>query len=139
MMLPIAISVLQFAESRRDNGPAPVTNFWIVMVLSIASARNIGGIGILIATPPNALMAAFILENYGVEISFAQWMLVGFPLVLIMLPIMYLLLSRFIFPIRIKELPGGREIILKHIRNLGSMSRPVFTVAIVFVFTSLLW
>ncbi|HLR89457.1 MAG TPA: DASS family sodium-coupled anion symporter [Balneolaceae bacterium] len=139
MMLPIAISVLQFAESRRDNGPAPVTNFEIVLVLSIAYACNIGGIGTLIGTPPNALMAAFILENYGVEISFAQWMLVGVPLVLIMLPIMYLLLSRFIFPIRIKELPGGREVILKQLRELGSMSRPEFRVAIVFASTALLW
>ncbi len=139
MMLPIAISVLQFAESRRDNGPAPVTNFEIVLVLTIAYACNIGGIGTLIGTPPNALMAAFILENYGVEISFAQWMLVGVPLVLIMLPIMYLLLSRFIFPIRIKELPGGREVILKQLRELGSMSRPEFRVAIVFASTALLW
>src|SRR5690625_6166650 len=120
MMLPIAISVLQFAESRRDNGPAPVTNFEIVLVLSIAYACNIGGIGTLIGTPPNALMAAFILENYGVEISFAQWMLVGVPLVLIMLPIMYLLLSRFIFPIRIKELPGGRERSEEHTSELQS-------------------
>src|SRR5690625_6309025 len=66
-------------------------------------------------------------------------MLVGLPLVLLMLPIMYLLLSRFIFPIRIKDLPGGREVILKQLRELGSMSRPEFRVAIVFASTALLW
>jgi solute carrier family 13 (sodium-dependent dicarboxylate transporter), member 2/3/5 len=139
MMLPIAISVLQFVESRRENGPAPVTNFEIVLVLSIAYACNIGGIGTLIGTPPNALMAAFMLENYDVEISFARWMMVGIPLVLIMLPIMYLILSRYIFPIRIKELPGGREVILKQLRELGNISRPEFRVAIVFASTALLW
>ncbi len=139
MMLPIAISVLQFVESRREEGPAPVTNFEIVLVLSIAYACNIGGIGTLIGTPPNALMAAFMLENYDVEISFARWMMVGIPLVLIMLPIMYLLLSRYIFPIRLKELPGGREVILKQLRELGNISRPEFRVAIVFTSTALLW
>jgi len=139
MMLPIAVSILQFVENKSDDGKHVVTNFEIVLLLSIAYACNIGGIGTLIGTPPNALLAAFMLENYGVEISFAQWMLIGVPLVLLMLPIMYILLSRFIFPIKMKELPGGRSIILNQLKELGSITTPELRVAIIFTTTALLW
>lgn len=139
MMLPIAVSVLHFVENKREDGNAGVTNFEIVLLLSIAYACNIGGIGTLIGTPPNALMAAFMLENYGVEIGFAQWMMVGIPLVLLLLPIMYIVLSRFVFPIKMKELPGGKSIILNQLEKLGKISTPEFRVAIVFTSTAFLW
>ncbi len=139
MMLPIAISVLQFVEKKSDNTAAPVTNFEIVLVLAIAYACNIGGIATLIGTPPNALLAAFMLESYDYEISFAKWMLVGVPLVLIMLPVMYLLLSKVIYPIKIKELPGGQSVIETQLKGLGKITKPEVRVAIVFVTTALLW
>lgn len=139
MMLPIAVSVLQFVGNKKDDAAPKVTNFEIVLLLSIAYACNIGGIGTLIGTPPNALLAAFMLENYGLEISFARWMMIGVPLVLLLLPIMYILLSRFIFPIKMKELPGGKSIILNQLEALGNISKPEFRVAIIFTTTALLW
>ena len=139
MMLPIAISVLQIVNKESDNLTKPVTNFEIVLVLAIAYACNIGGIATLIGTPPNALMAAFMLENYNVEIGFAEWMLVGVPLVLIFLPIMYLLLARVIYPVKIKELPGGHSVITSQLSNMGNITKPEFRVALVFGGTALLW
>ncbi|WP_069130306.1 SLC13 family permease [Rhodohalobacter halophilus] len=139
MMLPIAVSVLQFVENKGPDGKTTVTNFEIVLLLAIAYACNIGGIGTLIGTPPNALLAAFMLESYGIEISFARWMMVGVPLVLLMLPIMYILLSKFIFPIKMKEIPGGKTIISNQLNALGSISTPEFRVAIIFTTTALLW
>jgi sodium-dependent dicarboxylate transporter 2/3/5 len=139
MMLPIAISVLQFVERNDGNSSHVVTNFEIVLVLSIAYACNIGGIGTLIGTPPNALLAGFLLENYGVEISFANWLMIGVPLVVVFLPVMYILLSRFIYPIKMKELPGGSEFIENQLEKLGAISTPEKRVAIVFTCTALLW
>lgn len=139
MMLPIAISVLQFVEKKSAEGVVTVTNFEIVLMLSIAYACNIGGIGTLIGTPPNALLAGFLLENYDVEISFSRWLMIGVPLMIIMLPLMYILLSRFIYPLKMKELPGGREIIHSQLKNLGEISKPETRVAIVFTCTALLW
>jgi sodium-dependent dicarboxylate transporter 2/3/5 len=139
MMLPIAISVLQFVEKKNEGTAVSVTNFEIVLVLSIAYACNIGGIGTLIGTPPNALLAGFLLENYGVEISFAQWLMIGVPLVIILLPLMYIVLSRFIYPIEMKELPGGKEVIVSQLKKLGEISTPETRVAIVFTCTALLW
>ena len=83
MMLPIALSVLHFTE-REESKHSSVTNFEIVLVLAIAYACNIGGIATLIGTPPNALFAGFMLENYSVEISFVRWMSIGIPLVLVL-------------------------------------------------------
>lgn len=138
MMLPIAISVLQFMDNNRDSS-LPVTNFEIVLVLAIAYACNIGGIATLIGTPPNALLAGFMLENYGVEISFARWMLIGIPLVIIMLPIMYLLLTKLVYPIKIKELPGGYSVIQNQLKSLGNISTPESRIAVVFTITAALW
>ena len=139
MMLPIAISVLEIVKKNRAGKTETISNFEIVLVLAIAYACNIGGIGTLIGTPPNALMAAFMLENFGFEIGFAEWLLVGLPLVLILLPMMYLLLSKVIFPIQLKELPGGKSVISSQLNELGELSAPEFRVALVFSVTALLW
>ena len=90
-------------------------------VLAIAYACNIGGVGTLIGTPPNAILAGFVSESYAVEIGFAQWMAFGIPLVLVMLPLMYVVLTR-VFPIHIDELPGGADIIDEEMEKLGPMS-----------------
>lgn len=138
MMLPIALSVLHFTE-REDSGDSPVTNFEIVLVLAIAYACNIGGIATLIGTPPNALFAGFMLENYEVEISFVRWMSIGIPLILVLLPLMYVILSKLVFPIKLKELPGGRDVIQTKLNEIGNITIPEKRVAIVFTVTALLW
>lgn len=138
MMLPIALSVLHFTE-RKKSEDRSVTNFEIVLVLAIAYACNIGGIATLIGTPPNALFAGYMLENYAVEISFVRWMSIGIPLILVLLPLMYFILSKLVFPIKLKELPGGQEIIKSQLNDIGEISIPEKRVAIVFAVTAALW
>jgi solute carrier family 13 (sodium-dependent dicarboxylate transporter), member 2/3/5 len=140
MMLPIALSIIKLVEHPDDMAAGDLqTNFGLVMVLCIAYACNIGGIGTLIGTPPNALMAGYMLETYGVDIGFSQWMLMGVPLVVISLPLIYIVLVKIIYPIRIKEIPGGKEIINQQLKKAGRISRAELMVAIVFGFTALLW
>ena len=138
MMLPIALSVLHFTEKEKSDHVS-VTNFEIVLVLAIAYACNIGGIATLIGTPPNALFAGFMLENYSLEISFVRWMSIGIPLILILLPLMYFILTKFVFPIKIKELPGGKEVIDSQLETIGKITTPEKRVAIVFTITAALW
>lgn len=136
MMLPIATSVLMLIEHVE---PEKRKNFEIVLVLSIAYACNIGGMGTLIGTPPNALLAGFVHENYGIEISFLDWMKIGVPIVFISLPLMYLLLAKVIFPIGLKELPGGKTLIEGELKKLNVFSGQEMKVAVVFVLAALLW
>lgn len=137
MMLPIALSVLQVSREKDSN--ISITNFEIVLMLSIAYACNIGGIATLIGTPPNALLAGFMLDNYDVEISFAKWMAVGLPLVLVMLPLMYIILTKLVFPVKLKELPGGSEVINQQLKEIGPITKPEQRIALVFGVTAALW
>ncbi|MGD8427323.1 MAG: DASS family sodium-coupled anion symporter [Balneolaceae bacterium] len=137
MMLPIGLSILNLVSNQKDTSDK--VNFEIVLVLSIAYACNIGGMGTLIGTPPNALLAGFMKENYGFEIGFTQWMMVGVPLMLVSLPLMYWLLTKVIYPIKLKHLPGGRELIEKELAELGPISSQEKKVAVVFCCTAALW
>lgn len=140
MMLPIALSVVHLVEDKDDMKSKNLQyNFSLCLVLGIAYGCNIGGIGTLIGTPPNALMAAFMLENYQIEIGFAQWMSLGVPLVVISLPLVFIMLTKILFPIQLKEIPGGKELIDDQLRNAGKMSRAEYIVTIVFTITASLW
>jgi sodium-dependent dicarboxylate transporter 2/3/5 len=140
MLVPIAMSVVELARGRLgDDREGLLPPFACALMLSIAYAASIGGIGTLIGSPPNTLMAGFVSDRYAVEISFARWMLVGVPLVLVFLPIAWLYLVRFASPVNLPEIPGGRALIRDELRSLGPMSRGEWTVFIVFVITAGAW
>jgi sodium-dependent dicarboxylate transporter 2/3/5 len=129
MMLPIALSVITVLHGGGDAGrPEPEgrasdrarRSFALCLLLGIAYAASIGGIGTLIGTPPNLFLASFVKSNLGTEISFVRWMGVGLPLVAVFLPLAWLLLTRVIFPIG----RGGASAPVEEIcEDLGSMSR----------------
>lgn len=154
MMLPIGVSVLRLVEpgsgeeddpgggfgdaadaARADTGG----NFGICLMLGIAFGANIGGLGTLIGTPPNAFLAAFLSETYGFDVGFVRWMAIGLPLVLVGLPLSHLLLTRVVFPLRLEELPGGRDLIRRERASLGPASPAERRVAAVFVLVALAW
>ena len=146
MMLPIALSVIELV--RRELGRSDETavqaqagsfHFAICLLLGTAYAASIGGIGTLIGTPPNALLAAYLADQFDIEISFVRWMAVGLPLVIVFLPITWLVLTKIVFPIRLREIPGGRGLFRDQLSALGPMSRPEFLVLIVFVLTAVAW
>jgi sodium-dependent dicarboxylate transporter 2/3/5 len=146
MMLPIGLSLVALMPGEdphvADGDPGAAAErrrFGTAIMLGIAYASSIGGMGTLIGTPPNAFLAGFMLESYGVTIGFAEWMLIGVPLVLVGLPLCYLVLTRLAFPIRSRELPGGRELVDREARALGRMSKAEKRVAGVFVVTALAW
>lgn len=146
MMLPIAMSIIELVSSelsrtgsanmRRTGEPF---NFAICLMLGIAYSASIGGIGTLVGTPPNALMAAFLKDNYNIEMSFAKWSVMVLPLVIVFVPLVWLLLTRIIFPIRINSIPGGRALIRKELEDQGHMSRGELMVSIVFAVTAAAW
>lgn len=134
LMLPIALSVI--AELTTDEGRA---NFSRALLLGVAYAASIGGLGTLIGTPPNALLAAFAAETYDIQIGFARWMAVGLPLVLVLGPLTWLLLTRVIYPVPAHLRAGGRALVEDHLRDLGPITTPERRVAVVFAATAALW
>ncbi len=141
MMLPIGLSVISLLHGEGVAGlpPREDRNFAIALLLGIAYAASVGGLGTLIGTPPNALLAAYMTEVHGRTIGFGQWMLVGLPLVVALLPVVWLLLTRLVYPIGGKAIAGAAEVIEHEIRDLGPMTSEEKSVAAVFGCTAILW
>ncbi|KPL61589.1 SLC13 family permease [Rossellomorea vietnamensis] len=140
MMLPIGTAVVyQVNESLQKEGAKRTGHFSKVIMLGIAYSASIGGLGTLIGTPPNTIFAAVIKQLYGIDFSFAKWMLFGVPLAAILLMVTWWYLIKVAFPLKIKELPGGRAIVEKENRSLGRISFEEKLVLTVFVATALCW
>ncbi|MBX3506150.1 MAG: DASS family sodium-coupled anion symporter [Parvibaculum sp.] len=141
MMLPIALSVIVLLEAQAKDGAAKeqADRFALVLLLAIAYSATIGGLGTLIGTPPNALLAAFLNQNYGLRIGFAEWMLIGVPVVLVGVPFAWYMLTRVIFRVEGMEISGAREVIAMERAKLGPFTRQERNVAIIFSLTALGW
>lgn len=84
MLLPVALAVLE----KTDRALA------VPLLLGIAYAASIGGLGTPIGTPPNLVFMQVHLEQFGSTPSFPRWMTWGLPVVLLMVPIAGLWLTR---------------------------------------------
>ncbi|MCL4818768.1 MAG: DASS family sodium-coupled anion symporter [Vicinamibacteria bacterium] len=138
MMLPIALSVAQLlpggAAAARERG-----SLASALLLAVAYGATTGGMGTLIGTPPNALLAAYAASNLGVELGFGRFMLLGVPVVAVALPIVYLVLTRVSFRLEEREVPGVRELIGDERAKLGPLSRAERAVLVVFALTAAGW
>ncbi len=135
MMLPIALSVVKLIPA----GSRGADSFSTAVVLSVAYGATTGGMGTLIGTPPNALLAAYVSEVYQTEIGFGQWMLLGVPIVAITLPVVYFVLTRISFKLGDGELPGFEALLAQEQARLGRFSRTEKIVTAVFACTALGW
>ena len=115
VMLPIALSLIgRVCKARHGRRPAPgalpedgTAAFAVALLLGIAYAASIGGMGTIVGSPPNVFAVAFLRDNLGREIGFLQWMSVGVPLVVVFLPLTWLLLVRVLHPVPREPLLGG--------------------------------
>ena len=123
----------------KDKTAAYTSNFGIALMLGIAYAASIGSLGTIIGTPPNALLVAHMKNEFGIEIGFGEWMLMGVPLSIIMLIVCWALLVYVLFKPEISEIPGGKEVIHQEYKKLGAMSRAEWLVGGVFVLAALCW
>lgn len=138
MMLPVALSVLTLFDERAKGVQHPHTNLGIVLMLAVAYGASIGGLGTLIGTPPNALLAAYMAREHGIQIGFAQWMALGLPVVTLMLTGAWLILIR-IYPVRIDVADDAAQVVQSELDTLGPISAPEIRTACVFGLTALAW
>lgn len=85
IMLPIALAIISHV-----NNPRLTT----ALVLGIAYAASVGGIGTPIGTPPNVIFMGIYEEYTGTEFSFFEWMKIGVPVVLVVIPMIAFWLTR---------------------------------------------
>ncbi|MFL2769729.1 MAG: SLC13 family permease [Rhodospirillaceae bacterium] len=138
MMLPIALSVLALlkADSLEDQ---KLPGFNTALVLAVAYGANVGGLATLVGTPPNALLAAYFDETYGVNIGFSDWMMVGLPISTVLLFLTWLLLTRIFYPMPNTHVDGVAAILDTARSKLGPVSHGERMVAIAFASAAFLW
>ncbi|NOQ52551.1 MAG: DASS family sodium-coupled anion symporter [Desulfuromonadaceae bacterium] len=147
MMMPIGLAIIShiIEEGKKEGLDKTIDfaqgkfNFGLNLMLGIAYAASIGGVATLIGTPPNTVLAGYLQKTYGYEITFVDWMKVGVPLVVVMLPACWFWLIRIANPMKLKKVPGGRDLIIKELKEMGSMSVGERWTALVFASTALGW
>ncbi|MDG2072712.1 MAG: SLC13 family permease, partial [Pseudomonadales bacterium] len=82
---PVALAVLEKAEDK---------SLAVPLLLGVAYAASVGGIGTPIGTPPNLVFREIYQQTTGVEVPFLTWMSWGIPVVIIFVPIIGLYLTR---------------------------------------------
>jgi len=145
MMLPIGMAVIGQVATlvNRENMGIETGfgkfSFGTALMLGIAYSATIGGVGTLIGTPPNAIFASVVGSTFDMDISFAQWLLYGFPIAMIFTLLAWAYLVRA-FPIKqLGHIRGGEEVVRRELESLGSMSRAEKRIGTVFVCVALLW
>lgn len=121
MMLPIGLGLLPMFEQEPGR-----SRYGTAVMLGIAYAASIGGVGTIIGTPPNGVALGILDSTLGGgpsyhPITFLGWMSFGVPYVLVMVPAAWLLLLKR-YPPEIVRLTEGRERFLEEYRGLGPLT-----------------
>lgn len=146
MMVPIGLAVIKQASEiiKKNNIQGIDTrpenfHFAIALMLGIAYACSIGGVGTIIGTPPNTVFVGVSETSFNQQISFALWMAYGVPLAAVMLILCWLYLIKVAFPLKIRELPGGKEFIDQEISALGKITKEEVMILCVFILVASAW
>lgn len=138
MMLPIALSVVSLL-GKAELETEGFKKFKLGLLLSIAYAANIGGMGTIIGTPPNVVLLGYVNSILNDDITFLEWMKIGVPIVIIMLYFSYYLITKVLFVHGITEIKGAEKLFNAQLRTLGNWSREEKAVAVIFGCTAFLW
>jgi sodium-dependent dicarboxylate transporter 2/3/5 len=127
MMLPVALAVLSKFEDSQGS-----SNLGVALMLGIAYSASVGGMGTLIGTPPNIVLAGQVKDGIG----FVQWMQLGLPMVAVFVPIIWFYLVRLAAPLPRHSQPVDLK---DEIAKLGRMSLGEWIALVVFLLTALCW
>ncbi len=152
MMLPIAMAVVnQLADMAEIENADTLTktkvlvrkNFGLVLLLGIAYAASIGGIGTIVGSPTTVAFLGFASENFPghPQIGFVPWSLVCIPIVVVFLPLTWVYLCRFgaDLPLSAIKFRGSQSVIRDELKNLGPIAPVERLVLMVSAATGLLW
>lgn len=166
MMLPIGLSVLRLVAERSGESAVTATpghdpaghahdhhraghvdfifddnikRFGICLLLAIAWSASMGGLGTLLGSPPNAIVAGYAADELGRTIGFLEWMMIGVPLAFTFILVGWVLMTRVLYRFDIADIPGGKEMIDGEIHKLGPLSQGEKMVMIVFGSAAFLW
>ncbi|OTF01784.1 DASS family sodium-coupled anion symporter [Halorubrum sp. SD683] len=144
MMVPIVLGIVESVTDLTKAGEEPrgspgASNLQIAMLLGVAYAASLGGVGTLIGTPPNAIVVGQLDDLIGVEITFVEWLAVGLPMVVVTLPVAWVLLTYVVYPPREHDVERARERARERLRETGTLSSAARRTVAVFGTVAALW
>ena len=119
MLLPVALAVIE--RSKDPELPIP-------LLLGVAYAASVGGIGTPIGTPPNVVFMQVYRDTTGTDVDFVTWMTWAIPVVVVFVPIVWLWMTRRLTYEGQVEMP-----------DVGKWDPYEKRVLIVFALTALAW
>ncbi len=145
MLLPTALGILAvIANLMQDRGltregfdPTRM-RIGFALMLMLAYGASVGGLLTPVGTPPNLIGRGLIEEATGERISFAQWMIMAFPICLLM----FLALAGILLLLNkpeIRRIEGVEQYVSAERAKLGRLSRAEKNTLIAFAFTVTLW
>jgi sodium-dependent dicarboxylate transporter 2/3/5 len=134
MMYPIALAIGALfgeGEGARDLRTA--------LMLGVAYAASIGGMGTLIGTPPNLVFAGSARELAGRDVGFVEFMAIGVPMVVLLLPLTWALLVFGLFRRAPALGADAREVIRSRHAALGPLRGGEAATLAIFAATAFAW
>ncbi|MDR7869213.1 MAG: DASS family sodium-coupled anion symporter [Tissierellaceae bacterium] len=131
MMLPVAMSIIATMDKQISGG------FKKAMVLAIPFSATMGGLGTLIGTTTTPTGTSIISQTIGVDIAFVEWMKIGLPFVIVMIPITWIYLVKFYKVDKLDEI--NVSVIKEEYKALGAMNKGEKVTAVIFAAAVLTW
>jgi sodium-dependent dicarboxylate transporter 2/3/5 len=135
MMYPIVLAIIPLFSGRDRDAHHTRT----ALLLGMAYAASIGGMGTLLGTPPNVILAGAARELAGQEVSFLDFLALGVPLVVLLLPLCWALLVFVFFPSRAQLDVGASGVLQDRRKALGRLRGGELATLTVFILTALAW
>ena len=139
-MIPIAVAVTDKLKVNKEIDEERIEKYGRALILGIAYSASLGGIGSAIGTPANPIAIALLSEYAGVQITFTQWFVFGLPIVLLMLPLLWLYLW-FVFKPKVPKdsISNAKTAVKKELDNMGNLNWKQVYVLVVFITALVLW
>ncbi|MHA1347372.1 MAG: SLC13 family permease [Candidatus Heimdallarchaeaceae archaeon] len=139
-MIPIAVAVTDKLKVNKEVEEEKIDRYGKALILGIAYSASLGGIGSAIGTPANPIAIALLAQYADVHISFTEWFIFGLPIVLLMLPLIWLYLWFVMKPEVPKEsISNAKSAVKKELDNMGHLNKKQIYVLAVFLLALILW
>lgn len=133
IMIPVAVGMLNLMGAKKGE-----SNLGKVMMIGVAYAASIGGIGTPVGTPPVPITIKNVKEALGIEIGFATWMYWGVPLSILLVLVAWFVLMNM-YKLEVREVPGGRQLIEKELNKIGGLKGMKLKTLTLFLAAVVLW
>ena len=135
MFLPIAM--ILYTNSLNSKVPSD-PELAKMLVITVAMACNIGGFGSPSGGARNVIMMTYMEDMFGINIGYGEWVIYGFPFVLIMMGFLWLMINLRFKP-KIKDVGPALDSLRNDIAGMGGWNRKQIIAVVIFLVMLLGW